>query len=82
MDIATRLAIRAVISGLHYSKKIGEEDCKAIVQALDEAGTLAKAKHPGESAAQIDALAADVARDCFGPDHPIALAALRKSQTE
>ena len=82
MDTATTLALRAIISGLRYSQRIDDADCKAIVAALDEVGTLAKRRHPGPTAGQIDAFTADIARDCFGPDHPIALAALAKSQRD
>lgn len=82
MDNVTVMALRAIISGLRYSQRIGDADCKAIVDALDEAGTLAAGTMPGNAAGWLDKLAADIARDSFGPTHPIALEALRKSQTD
>ena len=82
MDYSTRLAIRAVISGLRYSRRIDAKDCEAIVAAIDEAGTTALHKVQRNAAGELDALAAEVALDSFGANHPIYLAAKQKSETD
>lgn len=83
MDEATNLAIRAIVSGLRYSRRIDDADCIAIIAAIDAAGTEAL-HHPRKrlAAGYLDKLAADVARDSLGANHPIALEALQKSQTD
>ncbi len=80
MDYATKMAIRAIVSGLRYSQRINDADCEAIVQALAEAAEKARDSSRRDDGERLDDFGADIARDCFGADHAIALAARRRAE--
>lgn len=80
MDYATKMALRAIVSGLRYSRKIDDADCEAIITALADATGKALDDNRRTDGYRISTLAADIARDSFGADHPIALAARSRAE--
>ena len=63
MDSATRLAIRAVVSGLHYAGTIDQRHVKAIVDALEDAASTADDRGRDDDGKQLRMLRDDIARD-------------------
>lgn len=63
MDYATKLAIRAVVSGLHHAGTIDQRHISAIVQALTDAAATARDRGKDVDADKIDVLRQDIARD-------------------
>ena len=63
MDYATKLALRAIISGLHYGGTIDQRQVQAIVDALAEAAIKADGDNRDTDAARLRQLRDDIARD-------------------
>lgn len=63
MDYATKLAIRAVVSGLHHAGTIDQRHISAIVDALGDAVTTARERGKVNDADDLEMLRADIARD-------------------
>lgn len=63
MGPATSLALRAIVSGLHYAGTIDQRHVAAIVDALGDAADKAKSSHGPGAEYQLRELAAAIARD-------------------
>lgn len=63
MDYATNMALRAIVSGLHYAGTIDQRHITAIVDALLEADGKAKADNRKSDRLGIRKLCIDIARD-------------------
>ena len=56
MDLATELALRAVVRGLFQSGAIGPDQVRALMSALKEAAGIAMDRHEPETAKELVAL--------------------------
>lgn len=63
MDYDTKLALRALVSGLRYSNRIDDKDVLAIVGALEEAADTAMGNERQSERSNLRSLASDLGRD-------------------
>lgn len=63
MDYATKLAIRALVSGLHYAGTIDQRHVAAIIQALGDAIVKAKGDNQTGAVVELGLLREGIARD-------------------
>lgn len=63
MEYATRLALRAIVSGLHHAGTIDQRHISAIVAALMDAETKAKQDNRSQDRVSIRKLCIEIARD-------------------
>lgn len=63
MDYATRLAFRAVVSGLHHAGTIDQRHVSKIIEALNDAIDKADADHERGATHELEVLRDQIARD-------------------
>jgi|GEM_PF-2865269 len=63
MDYATKLALRAIVSGLHYAGTIDQRHISKIVEALVDADEKAKSANRTSDRYDLRQLCMDIARD-------------------
>ena len=63
MDYATRMAFRALVSGLRAGNRVGEQDVLAIVEAIQNAAGTAAERSRGQDRDLLMELASDICRD-------------------
>ena len=63
MDYATKMAIRAIVSGLHHAGTIDQRHIAKIVEALAEADEKARDDNQTSARYEIRKLCMDIARD-------------------
>jgi hypothetical protein len=72
MDLATELAVRAVVRGLFHSDAITVDQVRAVMNALKDAAGAAMERHDPETAKQLVALCKGVRLDtAVGTHQPV-----------